>query len=256
MKKNTIGNLLIIAGILIFLIPVGWQAVIKYKQKAMMKDIKQKIMENIERQRETTTPAPAEVWNGTGEEPAQTESVKESGTVSAEAEEGAGEEFFLMELEEEEEKPLPEKEKTVQTILHTQKLLGIIEIEKINAVFPIVEGTSRDNLRAAVGHMNNTASLGGSGNCALAGHRGGIYGAFFKNIHKLKTGDIVMLTDLDGDLYKYEVYEQFTVEPEDMWVADETEGSVLTLISCEKKGTKRLIVRCTLKKKPQKDYIK
>lgn len=129
--------------------------------------------------------------------------------------------------------------------LKGQKIVGIVEIDKIKVVFPIVEGTEKDNLHVAIGHMVNTSGIGEKGNCVIAGHRGGRLGEFFKNAHLLKEGDVIELTDLTGYVHKYEVYDSFVVEPTRMDVTynnDPYERTV-TLITCEDNGTKRLIVK-------------
>lgn len=138
-----------------------------------------------------------------------------------------------------------EKEKTIQEVLSYQTLVGIIECEKINIKFPIVEGTERINIAVSVGHMKGTAGLGEDGNCVLAAHRGGIYGTFFKHIDQIEPEDIVKVTNMDGEVFEYEMYESFIVEPSEMWIVENIgEEKTLTLVSCENDGKQRLIVRC------------
>ena len=108
----------------------------------------------------------------------------------------------------------------------------------------MVEGTTDYNLGVAIGHMTNSVGMGEVGNCALAGHRGGTSGPYFKNINKLTNGDEIRLTDLYGNTYLYKVTESFLVEPNEVWVADsDTSQKMLTLITCQDNATKRLIVR-------------
>ena len=135
-----------------------------------------------------------------------------------------------------------------ELLLQKQKVYGIIEIPDINVNFVIVVGTERDNLRCAIGHMSGTAHIGQKGNCVLAGHRGGIYGTFFKNIDELDNGAEVKVINMRKETYTYEVYEQFVVSPDDMSVTEDIDDeTTLTLISCEDDGATRLIVRCRLK---------
>lgn len=136
-----------------------------------------------------------------------------------------------------------------KAIIARQKILGLITCEKINLKFVVVEGATRDNIRATIGHITGTAGMGGKGNCVLAGHRGGYYGEFFEHIDQLKAGDEVVLTDLYNRSYTYKVYEQFVVEPTETWICDPIKNEdTLTLLSCEADGTKRIIVRCRLEK--------
>lgn len=150
-----------------------------------------------------------------------------------------------------EELEKPEKtDKEVGEILDRQQIIGKIICKKINIDFVVVEGAQRDNIRASIGHITGTAGIGGKGNCVLAGHRGGYYGEFFKNIHLLENKDKVVLTDVYDREYIYEVYEQFVVEPTELWVCDKVKGeNTLTLLSCEDDGTRRRIVRCRLLEK-------
>lgn len=133
-------------------------------------------------------------------------------------------------------------------LLEKQEVVGLIEIPKLELFFAIVEGTERYNLSVAIGHMKETAALGQKGNCVLAGHRGGIYGDFFKEIHKLEMNDSVYITDKQKVKYEYKVYEQFLVKPTEQTVIQNVgEESTLTLITCEQNGKMRRIVRCRLK---------
>lgn len=132
-------------------------------------------------------------------------------------------------------------------IIDRQQILGMITCKSLDIKYVVVEGAQRDNIRAAIGHITGTAGFGGKGNCVLAGHRGGYYGEFFKNIHKLSNGDQVTLTDLYDRTYTYVVYEQKVVEPDDLWICDSVSGqNTLTLLSCEDNGNRRRIVRCKL----------
>lgn len=132
--------------------------------------------------------------------------------------------------------------------LNGQTVIGLIEIEKIDMIYAIVEGTSNANLGVAIGHMSQTAAIGEEGNCALAGHRGGTSGPYFKNINKLSKGDEIKITDTQGDEFIYLVTESYVVEPTEMSVIqDVPKQKLLTLITCQESGTKRLIVRAICK---------
>lgn len=132
--------------------------------------------------------------------------------------------------------------------LNGQTVIGLIEIKKIDLIYAIVEGTTDRNLGVAIGHMTQTAALGEEGNCALAGHRGGTSGPYFKNINKLNEGDEIKITDTQGNEFIYLVTESFVVEPTEMSVIEDvSKQRLLTLITCQESGTKRLIVRAVCK---------
>lgn len=140
-----------------------------------------------------------------------------------------------------------EKDNEVINFLKHEEMYGILEIPAINIKYAIVQGTDRANLRSAVGHMTEGVDAGQEGNCIIAGHRGGYYGTFFKNIDKLKEGDEIYVTDLNNNKYTYHVYEQKWIE---MYDWDELEGipgeKTLTLLSCEEHGELRIIVRARI----------
>lgn len=137
----------------------------------------------------------------------------------------------------------------IKKILKRQNLIGIISIDKLNVRFPIAEGTNRDNIRASIGHLTRSDWVSvTNGNCVLAGHRGGIYGEFFQYIDKLKEGDEIRVTSLDGTEYVYEAYEQKVINATN-WTETlkKMDGqTTLTLLSCNDNGVRRLLVRCRL----------
>lgn len=213
-KRKLFGILLITAGLIVCLIPAGLTLSTQIRQKQMLKQIREQMKEQ-----------------GLAEKKADSVAAKSS----------VEKEFTQLELEQEEE---AQKGETAQ-YLKDQTIIGIIEIDKLGITFPVVEGSARENIRVAVGHMTNTKAIGEKGNCVLAAHRGGMFGEFFKNIHKLKDGDKVVVTDASGNEYTYEVYEQQVIEPADFSVCEDIgDNTTLTLLSCENNGQKRLIVRC------------
>lgn len=147
-------------------------------------------------------------------------------------------------LEETKETADTQDAKNIKNRLKGQTLCGLIEIKKLDLIYAIVEGTKDENLGVAIGHMKDTKAIGETGNCVIAGHRGGTSGPYFKYINELTQGDEITLTDLNGTVYVYHVTESFVVEPDEMWVAENTtEEKMLTMITCQESGSKRLIVR-------------
>lgn len=69
---------------------------------------------------------------------------------------------------------------------------------------------------------------------------------FFGNLKKLIKGDIILLYSSKGDMQVYEVYDMYVVDETDMeCTSQETNGETqLTLITCDKNNTKRLVVKC------------
>ena len=153
----------------------------------------------------------------------------------------------------EEEKEDCGQEETEATIseedaatLAKEEVIGLIEIETLDIKYAVMEGTGNHELSCGIGHITDTAGIGKKGNCVLAGHNGSRHGNFFTNLKTIQTGDVVKLTDKEGNQYFYEVESMEVVGPYENSVKDQCEEAELTLITCENKGTMRLIVRCSL----------
>jgi sortase A len=106
-------------------------------------------------------------------------------------------------------------------------LLGRIEIGTIGLSAMILEGTGAKTLRQAVGHIPRTALPGNQGNVAIAGHRD----TFFRGLRNIKKDDEITLTTFNGT-DRYRVDSTQVVEPEDVWVLDSSDESILTLVTC------------------------
>ena len=82
-----------------------------------------------------------------------------------------------------------------EAILKEGGVIGIIEIPGLDIRYPVMEGTTSKVLNAGIGHIEETAGIGESGNCVLCGHNGSIYGTFFTPLNQISIGDEVMITD-------------------------------------------------------------
>lgn len=132
-------------------------------------------------------------------------------------------------------------------LLSSGDVVGLIEIEALELKYPIVEGADSKQLAYGIGHIPDTAAIGGKGNCVLAGHRGSRYGTYFKYLNRLSAGDTVKVTDKEGNVYLYEVVSSEVVGPYDNSVKAQGEETELTLLTCENSGTMRLIYHCIYK---------
>lgn len=139
-------------------------------------------------------------------------------------------------------------EPDLSKVFEGKQISGLIEIPKINVSSAILEGTDDSALKYAVGHYPGLGEIGKPGNYVLLGHRNYVYGHFFRNLDKLEVGDEVLITK-ESETYTYVVHESFVVKPEDVWVLEQTEDSIITMITCTPMGTyeNRLIVRGILK---------
>lgn len=135
----------------------------------------------------------------------------------------------------------------VDKYLQGKELSGVIEIPKLGVVAAILEGTDDRALKYTVGHYPGTANPGEKGNYVLLGHRNYVYGHYFRKIDELEPGDEVIIRK-DMETYTYLVTESFVVGPEEVWVLDDTEETILTMITCTPiiTYTDRLIVRALI----------
>ena len=111
----------------------------------------------------------------------------------------------------------------------------------------VVEGTDEADLRRGPGHYPGTAFPGQNGNAAIAGHRT-TYGAPFFELDRVKPGDPIIVTDLNGRAWTYIARNQEVVGPNDVSVLDPTPFPQLTLTTCNPRfsAAQRLIVLARL----------
>ncbi len=232
MRKKIImivGIIMIVAGLAIFLYPIINQAISANEQEKIMEEVKAQIMESIKHASENAE---------AGNQP--TEAVYDPSS--------RDEVFEQLDLN-----FMPEATATPSVLesdrLNGHKPYGIIEIKKIDLVYAVVEGVDSWNIGVAIGHFPASVGFGEEGNCALAGHRGGTSGPYFRDLDELAVGDEVICTNLNGEEFTYVVTGQMVVEPTDTYVVKDLgkAGKFLTLITCTNHGTQRLVVRCEIK---------
>lgn len=122
-------------------------------------------------------------------------------------------------------------------------VIAKLEIPKINLETYVISEYSKEALGVSV-----TKFYGGNpnevGNFCIAGHNY-ITKNMFHNINQLEEHNKIILTDLNGNRVEYEVYNIETVNPnETQCLSQKTNGKVeLTLITCTKDSSKRIIVK-------------
>ena len=121
--------------------------------------------------------------------------------------------------------------------------IGSIYIPKIDVDYPILADTTPALLKVSVckfwgGNMNEP------GNLCIAGHN---YRnrRFFSKVLTLVVGDIIELTDINGNKTQYSVYNKYTVDPEDTSCTSQlTNGrTIVTLITCTNDSKQRVVVQ-------------
>src|SRR5690625_556342 len=110
----------------------------------------------------------------------------------------------------------------------TGDTVGILDIEKIDAELPIVEGTDEDELEIGVGHYKDTVYPTQNDQILLSGHRDTV----FRRMGELEIGDTMTIKLPYGD-FTYEIYETFIVDADDTTVIKSTApDEVLTVSTC------------------------
>lgn len=236
--KRTISIILIAAGIIVIGIAAFMEISTRYNQKKLLDEY--------------------QAYNEYMDEYVQTMKNIEQSEIEAEAS-GVGDETLgensetttdtNTETNTNTEVKVPEKPKApdLSKILEGKNISGMLEIPAIKVNSAILEGTDDSALKYAVGHYPGLGQVGMPGNYVLLGHRNYVYGHFFKNLDKLEVGDEVIITK-GTETYTYIIYESFVVSPEEVWVLDQTEDTIVTMITCTPIGTytDRLIVRGAL----------
>ena len=115
--------------------------------------------------------------------------------------------------------------------------IGYITIPKINIELPIMDDWSYKRLK--ISPCRHFGSID-SNNLVIAAHS---YRSHFKYISKLEKKDIIEITDINGNKYRYEVVKKSTLEP---YQVNEVKNSGfdLVLYTCTSEGSKRITIFC------------
>lgn len=135
--------------------------------------------------------------------------------------------------------------------IESEKAIGVIRIDKMDALLQIFDNTSERALLDGVGVVATTdppSSQKGT-ICVLAGHRGSYRGLrYFLDIEKLDIGDEIKITT-PKEILHYEIVEEEVIEPTD-WskFTREEDRTKLFLMTCHPypKNDKRLLVKADL----------
>ena len=92
--------------------------------------------------------------------------------------------------------------RTVKASVYT--IVGKMEIPDIEQLDIILEGDSLKILKVGLGHFPETVMPGEEGNFAVCGHAGSKYGVYFSYLYKLKNGQQIKVTDMNGNEFTYE----------------------------------------------------
>ena len=118
-----------------------------------------------------------------------------------------------------------------------------IDIPAIDVNTNIYGGDDWFTLQKGVGHFQGSVNPGEKGNMVLTAHND-IYGEIFRDLELLKPGDVVRVMARNNRWYTYVVEETLVVEPDDVWVLQQGNDYMTTLITCYpyRVDTQRFIV--------------
>lgn len=122
-------------------------------------------------------------------------------------------------------------------VIDGTEYIGVLEIPSQGLELPVVSRENTENLRKGPCRYAGSAY---TNNLVIAGHN---YRQHFGPVRDLRYGDVIRLTDLDGNVFRYEVVDMETIPPEGV-EAMITGDWDLTLFTCTTGGSARVAVRC------------
>ncbi|WP_283679331.1 class A sortase [Lentilactobacillus sp. Marseille-Q4993] len=122
------------------------------------------------------------------------------------------------------------------------QVVGQILVPKSKIHLPIGLGVSNNTLALAAGTMRPDQKMG-VGNYPLAGHHMINHDVLFGPLYyRTKVGENLYLTDMKN-VFKYKIYEKKFISAYKVSVVNQTKKKIITLVTCDKTGTNRLMVR-------------
>lgn len=123
------------------------------------------------------------------------------------------------------------------------EVVAVLKIPSLGIEYPVLSSTSKELLKVSLNKYWGP-NPNRPGNFCIIGHN---YNdsRFFGNLNKIQNGEIIQLTDMSGEMLEYEVYDTYTVNPDDTSCTSQlTEGEKqITLITCTSTGKQRFVVK-------------
>ena len=124
-----------------------------------------------------------------------------------------------------------------------QKYIGVLRIPALSLELPVISGWSYSGLKESPCRYVSSAYLN---NMVIVAHN---YFSHFGHLKNLSQGDEITFTDVDGNMFRYEVIEFETLSP--FAIEEMTGGNWdLTLFTCTVGGQYRVTVRCVRAESP------
>jgi sortase A len=124
--------------------------------------------------------------------------------------------------------------------INSSIVYGKIEIPSIRLKYPILEYNEK-NLKNSICNLSGT-SINGTGNLSIAGHNTS-NGRLFGKLRNVKSGDIIEVTNIYGQKYKYLVFKTTKVDKDDNSLLKFSSEPIITLVTCTNSAKQRLIVQ-------------
>ena len=124
--------------------------------------------------------------------------------------------------------------------------LGILTIDAIDLILPVMEGVNEPELRLAPGRVSETAQVGEIGNAVIAGHRNFSFGSMFNRLGEVEVGDIIQFQAMNGEVMTFEVFELLEIFPcNQIAFIQPQDEAIITLFTCTpiREATHRLLIR-------------
>lgn len=106
-------------------------------------------------------------------------------------------------------------------------VIGVLQIPKLEAELPIIEGTDEEMLERGVGHYSGTAFPMDNEQILLSGHRDTV----FRDFDKLSVGDL-FIVELPYGTFEYEIRSKEIVDKDDTSVIRSMGTEVLVVSTC------------------------
>ncbi|MBQ0037619.1 MAG: sortase [Clostridiales bacterium] len=121
--------------------------------------------------------------------------------------------------------------------VESKEYVGVLSIPAIDRELPVFNEWNYDNLQIAPCRYYGTAY---QDNMVICAHN---YDTHFGPIKTLNYGDSVIFTDMDGNVFRYEVEEVEILQPTEVEKFTHADAD-LTLFTCTIGGQSRVTVRC------------
>lgn len=123
------------------------------------------------------------------------------------------------------------------------KVIGKLEMPSVNLQYPILDMLTDARAIDYSIAMQYGAGINKPGNTVIIGHNT-YNGTFFGKNKRMKIGDIIYVTDLDGNRIAYEIYNKYITPGSDYTYANRNTngGREVTLVTCDNNNKNRLII--------------